>query len=332
MDDLTALSARRLAQRAADMGIDEGEIEAADEADDRKKALIALIETKTQEAAAAAAAAAEEEAFAELKAELSAMSARKLGQRCAEMGIDEAEIEAADEADDRKEALIGLLLKEQAKRARAAKEEEQQLRADLAQLSALKLAQRCEEMGIDETAIEAADEADDRKAALIDLIVKAAAAKGSAGAQDPAAPAAAAEPEPEPAPVPEGAPAGNAAAMSDRVLNFEARTGADLTPITGWQDKPLVSLGKSLEGVPVKDVQIHAEVAVEFGESYKLTHPAEKRSVDQLGKPQQDRQQDRSLSSAWRAVLASCRAGLYGVRAAERHLRSTGRPYVRMRD
>jgi hypothetical protein len=313
MDDLTALSARRLAQRAADMGIDEGEIEAADEADDRKKALIELIETKTQEAAAAAAAAAEEEAFAELKAELSAMSARKLGQRCAEMGIDEAEIEAADEADDRKEALIGLLLKEQAKRARAAKEEEQQLRADLAQLSALKLTQRCEEMGIDETAIEAADEADDRKAALIDLIVKAAAAKGSAGAQDPAAPAAAAEPVPEPAPVPEGAPAGNAAAMSDRVLNFEARTGADLTPITGWQDKPLVSLGKSLEGVPVKDVQIHAEVAVEFGETYKLTHPAEKRSVDQLGKPQQDRQkdsartqQDRSLSSAWRAVLASC--------------------------
>jgi hypothetical protein len=99
--------------------------------------------------------------------------------------------------------------------------------------------------------------------------------------------AAGAEPEPEPAAVPEGAPAGNAAAMSDRVLNFEARTGTDLTPITGWQDKPLVSLGKSLEGVPVKDVQIHAEVAVEFGESYKLTHPAEKRSVDQLGKPRQ---------------------------------------------
>ena len=97
--------------------------------------------------------------------------------------------------------------------------------------------------------------------------------------------AAGAEPEPEPAAVPEGAPAGNAAAMSDRVLNFEARTGVDLTPITGWQDKPLVSLGKSLEGVPVKDVQIHAEVAVEFGESYKLTHPGEKRSVDQLGKP-----------------------------------------------
>ena len=117
--------------------------------------------------------------------------------------------------------------------------------------------------------------------------------------------AAGAEPEPEPAPaaVPEGAPAGDAAAMSDRVLNFEARTGTDLTPITGWQDKPLVSLGKSLEGVPVKDVQIHAEVAVEFGESYKLTHPGEKRSVDQLGKPasQTDSagtrtQQDRSLS------------------------------------
>jgi hypothetical protein len=34
-------------------------------------------------------------------------------------------------------------------------------------------------------------------------------------------------------------------------------------------------------------VQIHAEVAVEFGESYKLTYPAEKRSVDQLGKTRQ---------------------------------------------
>jgi hypothetical protein len=126
---------------------------------------------------------------------------------------------------------------------------------------------------------------------------------------------AAAEPEPEPAPVPEGAPAGNAAAMSDRVLNFEARTGTDLTPITGWQDKPLVSLGKSLEGVPVKDVQIHAEVAVEFGESYKLTHPAEKRSVDQLGKPTPARQtaqahartqHDRSLSHQGNQCMASC--------------------------
>ena len=131
---------------------------------------------------------------------------------------------------------------------------------------------------------------------------------GGATSPSPAAAAAAApvaaEPEPEPAPVPEGAPAGNAAAMSDRVLNFEARTGADLTPITGWQDKPLVALGKSLEGVPVKDVQIHAEVAVEFGESYKLTHPAEKRSVDQLGKPaparktaHAGRQRGRSLRS-----------------------------------
>ena len=143
------------------------------------------------------------------------------------------------------------------------------------------------------------------------------------------APVAAAEPEPEPAPVPEGAPAGNAAAMSDRVLNFEARTGADLTPITGWQDKPLVSLGKSLEGVPVKDVQIHAEVAVEFGESYKLTHPAEKRSVDQLGKTRQPARHTAPLgrqitsaarpTNARRAVLSSCLADLHMAVVAERH-------------
>ena len=82
--------------------------------------------------------------------------------------------------------------------------------------------------------------------------------------------------------------------------------------------------------MPVKDVQIHAEVAVEFGESYKLTHPQEERSVDQLGKPARQTASHtaplgRQITSAarptnaWRAFLPSCLAGLHMDLVAERH-------------
>jgi hypothetical protein len=40
---------------------------------------------------------------------------------------------------------------------------------------------------------------------------------------------------------------------------------------------------ESLQRVPVKDVALHAQVAVEFGEQYKMLHPQESRSVHQLG-------------------------------------------------
>ena len=164
-EDLAVLSARKLSQRAAEIGIDEADIEAADEAGDRKAAFIELIEKRIRESETAAV---QEAQLAQLRKELCALSALKLSRRCESVGIADVEVEAADEAEDRKEALISLLLRNYEQQ----KEQEARLVAELSVLSALKLSQRCGKMGIDEAEIEAADGAHDRKMALIELIVK----------------------------------------------------------------------------------------------------------------------------------------------------------------
>jgi hypothetical protein len=58
-----------------------------------------------------------------------------------------------------------------------------QLRSELAPLTARALLKRAKEAGVDEGQIEAADEADDRKGALTDLIVAAAEAQARAAAE-----------------------------------------------------------------------------------------------------------------------------------------------------
>ena len=66
-----------------------------------------------------------------------------------------------------------------------------------------------------------------------------------------------------------------------------ARVGVEpvvvLGPISGWEDKPLVSLEKATKGLPVESITIHAKVAHEAGEEFKRTHPDNPRSEDQLG-------------------------------------------------
>ena len=66
-----------------------------------------------------------------------------------------------------------------------------------------------------------------------------------------------------------------------RVGHVEALS--QLTPITGWEDKPLVSLPIATAALPVKAIAIHSQVSLEFGEEYKADHPADPRTADQLG-------------------------------------------------
>jgi hypothetical protein len=116
---LATLSARALLLRAEEMGIDEAAIDAADEAEDRKGALLELIERwaavekeATSSTAAVTMPAAEaDDGLAQLRAELASLSATRLLKRAEEVGdIDEAQIDAADDADDRKQALTALLI------------------------------------------------------------------------------------------------------------------------------------------------------------------------------------------------------------------------------
>ena len=104
-DELEALKPRALKQRARELGVDEKKLDEADDADDVKAALIALIVEQaagdTGRRAAAAAA---------LLQELEAMKPRALKKRATEDGVDEEKIDEADDADDVKAAAVALAL------------------------------------------------------------------------------------------------------------------------------------------------------------------------------------------------------------------------------
>jgi hypothetical protein len=119
--------------------------------------------------------------------ELAALSARALARRAEEAGVDDAQIEAADEAADRRGALTALILERHAEQTRAEAAKLSRLRAELAGLSARALARRAEDMGVGEAQLDAADDAADRKAALMELImgrVQQPAARGGGGPSD----------------------------------------------------------------------------------------------------------------------------------------------------
>ena len=61
------------------------------------------------------------------------------------------------------------------------------------------------------------------------------------------------------------------------------QTVAQLGPIFGWEDQPLVSLEEATKKLPVKNIGIHAQVAHEAGEDHKFSHLDDPRSEDQLG-------------------------------------------------
>jgi hypothetical protein len=202
--ELSALTQRALCVRTQEMGIDEASVDAAFDADDAKASLIALIaeHARAVGAAQSEAEAAEAARLAALRAELSALTQRALCVRTQEMGIDEASVDAAFDADDAKASLIALIVKharaagaDGANAAAAAQSEAEAaeaarlaaLRVELSALTQRALCVRTQEMGIDEASVDAAFDADDAKASLIALIVEHARAAGADGANAAAA-------------------------------------------------------------------------------------------------------------------------------------------------
>ena len=104
---LAGMSARELVKRAEAMDIEEEKLAEADEAQDRKAALISLIEQHAVDQRAGPDAEGDE-----LRAELLGMNARALTKRAEAMHIDEGKLAEADESEDRKGALIALILAE----------------------------------------------------------------------------------------------------------------------------------------------------------------------------------------------------------------------------
>ena len=146
--EISVLRPRALSKRAEQMGIDEDLIEAADEGSpmDRKMALINLIVKEARAKEAAEAAAAEVARLAVLKAELMSMSATKISRKAVEMGIADEDIETADEAPDRKGALVALVLSFETTERLSA--EDAQLKAELESMSAMKISKRAADKGL----------------------------------------------------------------------------------------------------------------------------------------------------------------------------------------
>jgi hypothetical protein len=158
-----ALSAMRLSElkkQARSSGVGDEALEEADDANDIKAAVIELI---------VAAGGADREA---LRAELAPLKLSALKKRARTAGVDEEMLEAADDADDIRAAVIELLVAAEAEDGG----DREALRAELATLKLTALKKRAREVGVDAAALDAADDAADIKAAVIELILDLAAA------------------------------------------------------------------------------------------------------------------------------------------------------------
>ena len=116
---------------------------------------------------------------------LAGVKTSQLRKRCVAAGVSEEDLEEADDADDSHAALVELLLAahEQVEQAHEQVEPDAGLRAELEGMRKGALRKRAVAAMVDESALEAADDAEDSRAALVALVLEQEAA-GSAAAGD----------------------------------------------------------------------------------------------------------------------------------------------------
>ena len=172
--ELEGMKLKALKKRAKDVGVDKEKLEDADDADDVKGTVIDLIVE------------AEPTALPDnnqlLRVELEGMKPKALKKRAKEEGVDEEKLEDADDADDVKAAVIGLILErvKESSASEARREEELKLvQAELQGMKVKALKKRAKEEGVDEAELEDADDEEDVKGTVIELIL---AKKRQAGA------------------------------------------------------------------------------------------------------------------------------------------------------
>ena len=111
------------------------------------------------------------------RGELEGMKLSALRKRAMEAGVDEEKLDEADDEDDIKAAVIALIVARESggqlrAELEAPNEEEQALRAELEGMKLSEVKKRAREVGVEEEKLEEADDEDDIKAAVIELIIE----------------------------------------------------------------------------------------------------------------------------------------------------------------
>ena len=163
VESLKSLTPRELKRRAAELGASGDEIEALDDADDVKGAVIELIVASSHGKISATLVADPHRVQELLGLKLSAVK-----KRAAAAGVKAEDLEEADDAEDVKAAVINLILTAETSGSPMV---QQKMREDLQKLKVSALKKQAVSAGIAAEALEEADDADDTKSAVIELLI-----------------------------------------------------------------------------------------------------------------------------------------------------------------
>eukprot|EP01043_Picozoa_sp_COSAG02_P005076 COSAG02_NODE_135_length_34565_cov_80.368856_30_plen_1468_part_00 len=157
--ELRSMKLTPLIARATAAGVSEKQLE--DEVD-HKGAVIKLILATNDEG---------EDGTATLRAELSTMTLTKLMKRASAAGVREEALEAAEAEADHKGAVIALILDQEVGGSDVVDDAGAALRAELHSMTLTKLIMRSTSVGVTEAELEDAEDEQDHKGAVIELIV-----------------------------------------------------------------------------------------------------------------------------------------------------------------
>jgi hypothetical protein len=169
-DELRGMKMSALRTRARAAGVDEDEADEAGDGPSPAEAIVELI--VAAELRGAVDEPAEDPAVTALRQELSGLRLKALKIRARELGVSDDALEAAEDEDDVNSAVTALCI--DAKTAGEGEDQEQAaLREELAPLKLKALKRRAREVGVSAAALDDADDSDDVKQAVTDLIISA---------------------------------------------------------------------------------------------------------------------------------------------------------------
>jgi hypothetical protein len=175
--ELSAMKLSQLRKQAAADGVDEEAMEDAADGDDERAALIELMVQK--EAIVKEAAAADERSRPStsdgkepLRAELRSMKQLALNKRATAAGVTDQDLEAAEDTDDYKSAVIELIISQEVTSSGGNSTEEIALRGELSKMKQLALNKRASAAGVTDQQLEDAEDTEDYRNAVIELIIQ----------------------------------------------------------------------------------------------------------------------------------------------------------------